>query len=108
MKEVVSTCVKTLVLFKILPCYAVGKEPEPPEPHQNFHPEPEPETHKNDAAPQHWADRSVFFLFAGIYLFFIVVHTVLFMASLAPSQVYIIFKTVNRLYRAVLYLIIVS
>jgi hypothetical protein len=57
-----------------LPCYTVGKEPEPPEPeppelellelelpeleppelelHQKFYPEPEP--HKNDAAPQHW------------------------------------------------------
>jgi hypothetical protein len=36
-----------------LSCYTVGTEPdpEPPEPHQNFHPEPEP--HKNDAAPQH-------------------------------------------------------
>jgi hypothetical protein len=74
MKEVVSTCVKTLVLFKILPCYAVGKEPEPPEPHQNFHPEPEPETHKNDAAPQHWADRSVFF-YLPVFIYFLLLYT---------------------------------
>jgi hypothetical protein len=49
MNKIVSTCVQTLVRFKFLPCYKVGYEPEPSEPHQNFHPEP----HKNDAAPQH-------------------------------------------------------
>jgi hypothetical protein len=40
-----------MYVLKILPCYTVGPEPEPPELHQNFY--PEPELHKNDAAPQH-------------------------------------------------------
>jgi hypothetical protein len=49
-------CLNLSSFKKILPCYTVGQEPEPPELHRNFFPEPEPQ--KNEAAPQHYSQVS--------------------------------------------------